>query len=68
MHGMGAAVVGLVFVTTARIIRASIRGGGALLVAAVMFVLVGPLRVNTLLALLLLGPLSLWLHRPRSGS
>jgi chromate transporter len=68
MHGMGAAVVGLVFVTTARVIRASIRGGGTLLVAAVMFVLVGPLRVNTLLALLLMAPLSLWLHRPRSGS
>lgn len=68
MHGMGAAVVGLVFITTARMIRASIRGGSALLVAAAIFVLVGPLHVNTGLAVLLMVPLSLWLHRPRSGS
>jgi len=68
MHGMGAAVVGLVFVTTARMIRASIRGGRALLVGAAIFVLVGPLHVNTGLAVLLMVPLSLWLHRPRSGS
>lgn len=68
MRGMGAAVVGLVFVTTARMICASIRGGRALLVAAAIFVLVGPLRVNTGLAVLLMVPLSLWLHRPRARS
>lgn len=68
MRGMGAAVVGLVFITTARMIRASIRGGGALLVATAVFVLVGLLRVNTGLAVLVMVPVSLWLHRPRPGS
>jgi chromate transporter len=68
MRGMGAAVVGLVFITTVRMIRTSIRDRSAVLVAAVIFVLVGLLRVNTGLAVLLMVPLSLWLHRPRSGS
>ena len=35
--------------------------------AAAIFLLVGPLHVNTGLAVLLMVPLSLWLHRPRSG-
>jgi chromate transporter len=68
MHGMGAAVVGLVFVTTVRMIRASIRGGRAILVAAAIFALVGPLHVNTGLAVLVMVPLSIWLHRPRPRS
>jgi len=68
MHGMGAAVVGLVLITTVRMIRASIRGGRAIVVAAAIFVLVGPLHVNTALGVLIMVPLSLWLHRPRGGS
>ena len=68
MHGMGAAVVGLVLVTTGRMIRASIRGGRAIGVSAAIFLLVGPLHVNTGLVVLLMVPLSLWLHRPRGGS
>jgi len=64
MHGAGAAVVGLVFVTTARIMRTSIRRGGGLLVAGAIFLLVGPLHVHTVLAVLLVAPLSLWIHRP----
>lgn len=68
MHGMGAAVVGLVLTTTARMIHASIRGGSAVLIAAVIFVLVGPLKINTGLAVLIMVPLSLWLHRPRRES
>jgi len=68
MHGMGAAVVGLVFTTTARMIRPSTRGGRPLVVAAAIFVLVGPLHVNTGLVVLIMMPLSLWLHRPRGGS
>jgi chromate transporter len=66
MHGMGAAVVGLVFVTTGRMIRASIRDGRALTLSAVIFALVGPLQVNTGLVVLVMVPFSLWLHRPRS--
>jgi chromate transport protein ChrA len=68
MHGMGAAVVGLVFVTTGRMIRASIRGARAIAVAAVIFLLVGPLHANTGLVVVTMVPLSLWLHRPRGGS
>lgn len=68
MHGMGAAVVGLVFVTTGRMIRASIRGARAIGVAAAIFLLVGPLHVNTGLVVVTMVPLSLWLHRPRGGS
>lgn len=65
MHGMAAAVVGLVFVATSRVVAAALRGWRALSIAAAVFVLVGPLRVNTALAILLAAPLSLWLYRPR---
>jgi len=65
MHGTAAAVVGLVFVTTARIVPAALRGWRSLLIAAAVFVLVGPLHVHTALAILLVSPVSLWLHRPR---
>lgn len=65
MHGASAAVVGLVFVTTARIMRTAIRRGGELLVAGAIFLLVGPLHVHTIVAVLLVAPLSLWMHRPR---
>jgi len=68
MHGAGAAVVGLVLVTTARIMRVSIRRGSELLVAAAIFTLVGPLHVHTVAAVLLVAPVSLWIHRPRRGS
>jgi chromate transporter len=67
MHGAGAAVVGLVLVTTLGLIRTSIRRGRELLVAGTIFVLVGPLHVHTVLAVLLVAPLSLWMHRPRRG-
>jgi chromate transporter len=67
MRGMSAAVVGLVLVTTARIVPAALRGRRAVLIAGAMFLLVGVLRVNTALAILILVPVSLWVHRaPRS--
>jgi len=65
MHGMAATVVGLVLVTTARLVRASIRGRAGVAVAAVTFLLVGPFHVFTPLALALVLPVSLWWHRPR---
>jgi chromate transporter len=65
MHGMGATVVGLVLVTTGRLVRASIRGRVAVLLAAATFLLVGPLRVSTPLAIALVLPPALWWHRPR---
>jgi chromate transporter len=65
MNGTAAAVVGLVFVATARVVPAALRGWRSLLIAAVVFLLVGPLRVHTALVILLVAPVSLWLHRPR---
>jgi len=65
MHGMAATVVGLVLVTTARIVRASLHGRVALVVAVATFLLVGPLGVNTPLAIALVLPVALWWHRPR---
>ena len=65
MHGMAAAVVGLVFVTTVTIARSSLRGGRAPVIAVAMFLLVGPLHVHAALAILLVAPVSLWLYRPR---
>jgi chromate transporter len=67
MHGMGATVVGLVLVTTAQLVTSSIRGSIATAVAVATFLLVGPLGVNTALAVCLVLPASLWLHRPQKG-
>ncbi|HUF94295.1 MAG TPA: chromate transporter [Candidatus Limnocylindria bacterium] len=66
MHGMGGAVVGLVLVTTARVASPVLRDSRAVLVAAVTFAAVGPLRVNTALVIVLVGVVSLFLHRPRA--
>jgi chromate transporter len=65
MRGMTAAVVGLVLVTTVRIIPVALRGGRAAAIALAIFALVGPLHVNTALAIAAVAPVSLWLHRPR---
>jgi chromate transporter len=64
LRGMGAAVVGFLCVTTARIGQGALRARGALWIAALTFVSVGLLRLNTFLIVLLVGGLSLWLNRP----
>ena len=66
MHGMGGAVVGLVFVTTARVASPVLRDARAVLVAALTFAAVGPLRINTALVIVLVGAVSVFLHRPRA--
>ena len=58
LRGMGAAVVGFLCVTTARI------GRGAIWIGTLTFLSVGILRLNTFLVILLVGGLSLWLNRP----
>ena len=63
MHGMVAAVVGIVLVTTARVVGVSLRGLRAAVIAVAVFVLVGVLHVNTALVVALAVPASLWLHR-----
>lgn len=68
MHGMSAAVVGLVFATTARVIVGAIRDWRSPPLAAAVFLLVGPLHVNTALVIALATPVGIWLYRPRRPS
>jgi chromate transporter len=69
LRSLSAAVVGLVLVTTLRIIlgsrrgRGSLRGGRAIVVAALTFVAVGPLRLPTVGVVLVMAALSFWLQR-----
>ena len=71
---LSAAVVGLVLVTTLRIILGSrheggaLRGGRALVVAALTFAAVGPLRLPTVWVVLAMAALSLWLQRGPAAS
>jgi chromate transporter len=62
MRGLSAAVVGLVLVTTLRIVRGSLRGGRGVVVAALTFVAVGPLRLPTVGVVLVMAAASLALH------
>lgn len=63
MRGLSAAVVGLVLVTSLRIMRGSLRGGRAVVIALITFVAVGPLRLPTVGVVLLMTGLSLGLYR-----
>ena len=65
MRGLSAAVVGLVLVTTLRIILGSRRGGRAIVVAALTFAAVGPLRLPTVGVVLVMAVLSFWLQWSR---
>jgi chromate transporter len=62
MRGLSAAVVGLVLVTSLRIMRGSLRGGRAVVVAGLTFAAVGPLRLPTVAVVLVMAVLSLGLH------
>ena len=62
MRGLSAAVVGLVLVTSFRIMRGSLRGGRAVVIALITFVAVGPLRLPTVGVVLLMTALSLGLY------
>ena len=68
LRGVAAAIVGLVFVTTGRLVSVSLRSWRAIVIAAAVFLLVGVLRVNTALTIALVAPASLWLFRARAGS
>jgi chromate transporter len=67
MRGMGAGVVGLMFVTAARMVSASLRDARAAFIATVMFLAVGPLHVNTAAAVVVGATVSVWLHRPAAA-
>ena len=62
MRGLSAAVVGLVLITALRIMRGSLRGGRAMLIAAATFVAVGPLRLPTVGVVLVMAALSFCLQ------
>jgi chromate transporter len=62
MRGLSAAVVGLVLVTSLRIVRGSLRGGRGAVVALLTFVAVGPLRLPTVAVVLVMAALSLGLQ------
>lgn len=62
MRGLSAAVVGLVLVTSLRIMRGSLRGGRAVAVALITFVAVGPLRLPTVGVVLVMTALSVGLY------
>jgi chromate transporter len=64
MRGMSAAVVGLVAVTTIRLALPAMVDARAILVAAATFAAVGPLHLNTPAVIVVVGALSIWLHRP----
>jgi chromate transporter len=64
MHGMSAAVVGLLLVTNVRLMRPVLVDARAVVITVGTFTAVGPLHLNTALVLLITAALSLWLHRP----
>jgi chromate transporter len=63
LRGMSAAVVGLVAMACARLAWGVVRTPGAAVVALITFAAVGPLRVNTGLAILLALGIALLLRR-----
>lgn len=67
MRGLSAAVVGLVAVTSLRIMRGSLRGARAAAIALLTFVAVGPLRLPTVAVVLVMTALSFGLYRAAPG-
>jgi len=64
MHGMSAAVVGLVAVTTLRMARPTLVSARAIAIAAATFAAVGLLKLNTPAVIVVMAALGLWLNRP----
>ncbi len=67
LHAMSAAVVGLILVMTARIVRVGLRRRAGLVLGAGTFLLVGPLGLPTVAAIALMLGVGLWLNRPRAS-
>ena len=67
MRGLSAAVVGLVAVTSLRIMCGSLRGTRAAAIALLTFVAVGPLRLPTVAVVLVMTALSFALYRFAPG-
>ena len=67
LQAMSAAVVGLILVMTARIVRVGLRRRAGLLLGAGTFLLVGPLALPTVAVIALMLAIGLWLNRPRAS-
>jgi len=65
LGGVGAAAVGLTLATTLQIGRKQLAKPLDLSLVLLTFVAIGIFRVSLPLALLTIGPLSIWLYRPR---
>ena len=61
---MGGAVVALMLVTNLRIFQGARHGRTGILIAAVTFVAVALLRLNTAVVVIVLIVIGVWLHRP----
>lgn len=68
LGGVGAAAVGLTLATTLQIGRKQLVKPLDLSLVALTFVVIGVFRVSLVTALLTIGPLSIWLYRPRKGA
>ena len=68
LHGVAAAAVGLLLAVTVQIGRREIHGAADVLIALVTCLAVSELRVPLYIALLAIGPVAIWLHRPRVGA
>ncbi len=64
--GVGAAAVGLSAATVWQVGRSGVSGARDLAIIAATFALIAVLRVNLILPLVTIAPLSIWLARPRS--
>ncbi len=67
LQAMSAAVVGLILVMTARIVRVGLRRRSGLLLGAGTFLMVGPLALPTVAVIALVLVIGLWLNRPRAS-
>lgn len=67
LAGVGAAAVGLTLATTLQIGRRQLVKPLDLSLVVLTFVVIGVLRVPLPIALVTLGPLGVWLYRPRPG-
>ena len=66
LGGVGAAAVGLTLATTLQIGKKQLAKPLDLSLVVLTFLVIGYFRVSLIIALLTIGPLSIWLYRPRA--
>ena len=68
LGGVAAAAVGLLLAVTVQIGRKEIHGVADVLIVLVTCLAVSELHVPLYVALLVIGPVAIWLYRPRAGA